>query len=61
MLAAQSIRVGDNDVVVAGGMESMSNAPFYLTKSRWGMKYGNGEVIDAVFVRWITKTLTKAI
>ncbi len=48
MLAAQSIRVGDNDVVVAGGMESMSNAPFYLTKSRWGMKYGNGEVIDAI-------------
>lgn len=48
MLAAQSIRVGDNDVVVAGGMESMSNAPFYLTKSRWGMKYGNGEVLDAI-------------
>ncbi|QQS28273.1 MAG: acetyl-CoA C-acyltransferase [Sphingobacteriales bacterium] len=48
MLAAQTIRLGDNDVVVAGGMESMSNAPFYLTKSRWGMKYGNGELIDAI-------------
>lgn len=48
MLAAQTIRLGDNEVVVAGGMESMSNAPFYLTKSRWGMKYGNGELIDAI-------------
>lgn len=48
MLGAQSILTGDNDLVLAGGMESMSNAPFYLTKSRWGMKYGNGEVLDAI-------------
>jgi acetyl-CoA acetyltransferase len=35
MLAAQSIQLGLNDVVVAGGMESMSNAPYYLSKARW--------------------------
>ena len=48
MLGAQSIMLGDNSVVVAGGMESMSNAPFYINKARWGMKYGNGELIDAI-------------
>lgn len=35
MLAAQTIQLGLNDVVVAGGMESMSNAPYYLPKARW--------------------------
>jgi acetyl-CoA C-acetyltransferase len=48
MLGTQSILLGDNAVVVAGGMESMSNAPFYITKARWGMRYGNGELIDAI-------------
>ncbi|HNI43981.1 MAG TPA: acetyl-CoA C-acyltransferase [Chitinophagales bacterium] len=48
MLGAQSIMLGDNDVVVAGGMESMSNAPYYLTQNRWGSRYGNGEVVDAI-------------
>lgn len=48
MLGAQSIMLGDNDVVVAGGMESMSNAPYYLTQNRWGARYGNGEVIDSI-------------
>ena len=48
MLGAQSIALGDNDVVVAGGMESMSNAPFYNTSSRWGAKYGNQELIDGI-------------
>lgn len=48
MLGAQSILLGDNQIVVAGGMESMSNAPFYITKARWGMRYGNGELIDAI-------------
>lgn len=48
MLATQSIMLGDNDIVVAGGMESMSNAPYYLTNNRWGARYGNGEVIDAI-------------
>jgi acetyl-CoA C-acetyltransferase len=47
-LAAQSIMLGDNDVVVAGGMESMSNAVYYLENNRWGAKYGNGTVIDGL-------------
>ncbi len=48
MLGAQSIMLGTNDVVVAGGMESMSNIPYYLTKARTGYKYGNGELIDGL-------------
>ncbi len=48
MLGVQSIRLGDNDVVVAGGMESMSGAPFYLPKGRTGVKYGNSEILDAI-------------
>lgn len=46
--AAQSIALGDADIVVAGGMESMSNVPFYLGNMRWGNKYGNGTVIDGL-------------
>jgi acetyl-CoA C-acetyltransferase len=48
MLAAQSIMVGDNDVVVAGGMESMSNAPHYIPTGRTGIRFGNGTMIDAI-------------
>ncbi len=48
MLGAQSILLGDNDVVVAGGMESMSSVPFYLENNRWGARYGNGVVIDGL-------------
>jgi acetyl-CoA C-acetyltransferase len=48
MLAAQSIMLGHNDVVVAGGMESMSNIPFYLDRARWGYKYGHGQIIDGL-------------
>jgi len=48
MLAAQSIMLGQNDVVVAGGMESMSNIPYYLTKARYGYKYGDGQLIDGL-------------
>ncbi len=47
-LAAQSIMLGDSDIVVAGGMESMSNAPFYLPSGRSGIRYGNGEILDAI-------------
>lgn len=47
-LAAQAILLGDADVVVAGGMESMSQTPFYLDNNRWGAKYGNGAVIDGL-------------
>ena len=48
MIGAQSIMVGHNDLVVAGGMESMSNVPYYLTKARYGYKYGNGELVDGL-------------
>ncbi len=48
MLAAQSIRAGDEQVFVAGGMESMSNAPYLLTKARTGYRMGDGKLIDAV-------------
>jgi acetyl-CoA C-acetyltransferase len=48
MLAAQSIMLGQNDVVVAGGMESMSNVPYYLDKARNGYRLGNGTVIDGL-------------
>lgn len=48
MLGAESIMLGINDVVVCGGMESMSNAPYYLDKARSGYRYGNGSIIDAI-------------
>ena len=48
MLAAQAIRAGDDQAFVAGGMESMSNAPYLLPKARTGYRMGNGEIIDAV-------------
>jgi acetyl-CoA C-acetyltransferase len=46
MLAASAIKAGDADVVVAGGMESMSNAPYFLDKARSGYRMGNGELKD---------------
>ena len=46
--AAQSILLGDADIVVAGGMESMSNVPFYAEQMRWGNKYGNVSFIDGL-------------
>lgn len=46
--AAQSILLGDADIVVAGGMESMSNVPFYVDSMRWGNKYGNTAMIDGL-------------
>ncbi len=48
MFAAQSIMLGHNNVVVAGGMESMSNIPYYLPKVRWGLKYGGIEMVDGL-------------
>lgn len=48
MFGAQSIMLGHNDVVIAGGMESMSNIPYYLMKARYGYRYGNGELIDGL-------------
>ena len=48
MLAAQGIAAGDSEVVVAGGMESMSNCPYLLPKVREGMRLGHGETIDSM-------------
>ncbi|TAL66888.1 MAG: thiolase family protein [Bacteroidetes bacterium] len=48
MLADQSIKVGDTEIAVAGGMESMSNAPYLLFKARTGYKMGNGELTDSM-------------
>ncbi len=48
MFAAQSIMLGYADVVVAGGMESMTNIPYYVPKARFGYKYGNAELIDGL-------------
>lgn len=47
-LAAQSIALGDAEIVVAGGMESMSNVPFYSEHIRWGNKYGNVQLVDGL-------------
>ncbi len=48
MLGAQSIMLGINDIVVTGGMESMSNIPYYIPKARYGYKYGHGQMIDGL-------------
>ncbi|MEO8110148.1 MAG: acetyl-CoA C-acyltransferase [Ginsengibacter sp.] len=48
MNGAQSILLGDADIVVAGGMENMSSAPFYAPSLRWGNKYGNAQLIDGL-------------
>lgn len=48
MLGAQAIALGQADLIVAGGMESMSNAPYYLPKARNGYKYGHGKLVDGL-------------
>jgi acetyl-CoA C-acetyltransferase len=55
-MADQMIRAGDHDVVVAGGMESMSNAPFARKKARFGYKLGDGTLIDLVTHDGLTST-----
>lgn len=47
-LAAQAIQVGDGDVFVAGGMESMSTAPYAVTKARWGSRMGHDQLVDTM-------------
>lgn len=54
MLAQQAIAAGDADIIVAGGMESMSNAPYLLPKGRNGFKYGHGEIYDSVLLDGLT-------
>ncbi|WP_316789403.1 acetyl-CoA C-acyltransferase [Pedobacter frigoris] len=48
MLAAQSIALGQSDIIVAGGMESMSNVPYYLDKARTGYRLGHGQITDGL-------------
>ena len=48
MLAAQAIQLGDADVVIAGGMENMSAAPYYMEKARFGHRMGNGVIVDCM-------------
>lgn len=48
MLGAQSIMLGENDIVVAGGMESMSNVPYYMDKARNGYRLGHGQILDGL-------------
>src|SRR5215213_191287 len=48
MMATQGIRLGDSEMVVAGGMESMSNAPYLIPKAREGYRLGNGELVDSM-------------
>ncbi|PIQ28159.1 acetyl-CoA C-acyltransferase [bacterium (Candidatus Blackallbacteria) CG17_big_fil_post_rev_8_21_14_2_50_48_46] len=47
-LAAQSIRAGDGDIFIAGGMESMSNTPYLMPKARWGARMGDAQLVDAM-------------
>src|SRR5690606_33928050 len=50
MSAADGIRAGSADVIIAGGMESMSNAPYLLAKARRGYRLGHGQLIDHMFL-----------
>ena len=56
-LASQMIRLGEADTVVAGGMESMTNAPYLLTKARGGYRIGDGAVVDSMMSDGLTCTL----
>jgi acetyl-CoA C-acetyltransferase len=58
-IADQMIRAGDHEVVVTGGMESMSNAPYLLMKARFGYRLGNGELIDHMVFDGLTSTFDK--
>jgi acetyl-CoA C-acetyltransferase len=51
---AQSIMLGYNDIVVAGGMENMSQIPYYLGKARYGYRYGHGEIVDGLLKDGLT-------
>jgi acetyl-CoA C-acetyltransferase len=56
-LAAQAIAAGDADLIVAGGMESMSRAPYLLKKARWGYRLGGDEIIDSMLSEGLTCAL----
>jgi acetyl-CoA C-acetyltransferase len=48
MMAAQALKAGDADIIVAGGIESMSQAPFYVPGARWGYRMNDGTLIDGM-------------
>jgi acetyl-CoA C-acetyltransferase len=58
-IADQMIRAGDHEVVVTGGMESMSNAPYLLKNARFGYRLGNGELIDSMVFDGLTSSFDK--
>ena len=58
-IADQMIRAGDHQVIVTGGMESMSNAPYLLKKARFGYRLGNGELVDSMVFDGLTSTFDK--
>ena len=58
VLGAQSIMTGDNEIVVAGGTESMSTAPYVLDGQRWGQRMGDGKVVDTMLKDGLTDAFT---
>jgi len=58
VLAAQSIALGDQDIVVAGGMESMSGAPYILKKARFGIRMGHDQILDSMIADGLTCPIT---
>jgi acetyl-CoA C-acetyltransferase len=58
-MAAQFIMLGDADIVLAGGVESMSNAPYLIPKARWGYRMGNGELVDSMINDGLTDIFNK--
>ena len=61
MFAAQSIMLGDADVVVAGGMENMSQVPYYMPKARYGQKYGHGQLNDGLVMDGLTDVYNQSL
>lgn len=59
MMAAQSIKAGDNDIVIAGGMENMSAVPYYMDKARNGYRLGDGAIIDGLVKDGLTDVYNK--
>ena len=59
MMAAQSIKAGENDIVIAGGMENMSSVPYYMDKARNGYRLGDGILIDGLLMDGLTDVYNK--
>ena len=61
MFAAQAIMLGDKDVLVAGGMENMSQTPYYMPKARYGQKYGHGQLVDGLVMDGLTDVYNQSL